>query len=584
MECMSEDDQCGNGMQEQEEVQVRTLCVVERECCTVSCSLWQSGEVKQRSAQNNQLDPAECCGHSSTATVTINKKVINPFHLILFTTHNQSCKASIIIFNQNRRKKRMKAAVSKLVMSRAESVVGKRTMATVQKVHAREIIDSRGNPTVEVDLYTEKGLFRASVPSGASTGIHEAVELRDGGSRFKGKGVLKAVENVNKILGPAVKGMDVTKQEEIDAKMRHIDGTPNKGKLGANAILGVSLAVSKAGAASKNVPLYQHFAELAGNTHLTLPVPSFNVINGGEHAGNALAFQEFMILPVGAATFAQAMQMGCEVSCLLVSFWSWLGVTFMYAQVYHALKSVIKAKYGQDAANVGDEGGFAPPITSTYAGLDLLSEAIKKAGYEKEVKIGMDVAASEFFTKEEKYDLDFKAAKKDPSKLLTGNEMINMYKDLVSKYPIITIEDPFDQDDWSHYTALNGALGKQIQLVGDDLLVTNVERIKIAAQMHACNALLLKVNQIGSVTESIEAVKLAKKHGWGVMTSHRSGETEDNYIADLAVGLCTGQIKTGAPCRSERLAKYNQLLRIEEELGSSAKYAGLNFRKPQWMA
>eukprot|EP01039_Chlorochromonas_danica_P005472 gene5471-6023_t len=458
----------------------------------------------------------------------------------------------------------MKSAVSKLVMSRAESVVGKRTMATIQKVHAREIIDSRGNPTVEVDLYTEKGLFRASVPSGASTGIHEAVELRDGGSRFKGKGVLKAVENVNKILGPAVKGLDVTKQEEIDAKMRHIDGTPNKGKLGANAILGVSLAVSKAGAASKNVPLYQHYAELAGNTHLTLPVPSFNVINGGEHAGNALAFQEFMILPVGAATFAQAMQMGCEV--------------------YHALKSVIKAKYGQDAANVGDEGGFAPPITSTYDGLDLLCEAIKKAGYEKEVKIGMDVAASEFFTKEEKYDLDFKAVKKDPSKLLTGNEMINMFKDLVSKYPIVTIEDPFDQDDWSHYTALNGAIGKPIQLVGDDLLVTNVERIKIAAQMHACNALLLKVNQIGSVTESIEAVKLAKKHGWGVMTSHRSGETEDNYIADLAVGLCTGQIKTGAPCRSERLAKYNQLLRIEEELGSSAKYAGLNFRKPQWMA
>mmetsp|Transcript_658 Transcript_658/g.685 ORF Transcript_658/g.685 Transcript_658/m.685 type:complete len:457 (+) Transcript_658:84-1454(+) len=435
---------------------------------------------------------------------------------------------------------------------------------TIQSLRAREIIDSRGNPTVEVDLTTEKGLFRASVPSGASTGIHEAVELRDGGKRFKGKGVLKAVGNVNDTLAKNLKGWDVTKQREIDELMKKLDGTENKGKLGANAILGVSLAVAKAGAAAKGVPLYQHFADLAGNPHLLLPVPSFNVINGGSHAGNRLAFQEFMILPVGAQSFSQAMQMGCEV--------------------YANLKSVIKKKYGQDACNVGDEGGFAPPILDTYAGVDLLMEAIKQSGYEKEVKLGMDVAASEFLTKDGKYDLDFKTANNDGSQVLSGLELGNLYKDLIKKYPIVTIEDPYEQDDWDHYTTFTAEVGKNIQVVGDDLLVTNVSRIKTATEKKACNALLLKVNQIGSVTDSIDAVKLAKQNGWGVMTSHRSGETEDNYIADLAVGLCTGQIKTGAPCRSERLAKYNQLLRIEEELGANAKYAGANFRKPSWMA
>jgi enolase len=342
-----------------------------------------------------------------------------------------------------------------------------------------------------------------------------------------------------------------------------LDGTPNKGKLGANAILGVSLAVAKAGAASKKIPLYRHIKELANTKgdKFVLPVPSFNVINGGSHAGNRLAFQEFMILPVGAASFSEAMRMGCET--------------------YHTLKSVIKEKYGQDACNVGDEGGFAPNIQSNVEGVELLMQAIKRAGYEKEIRIGMDVAASEFLTKEGDYDLDFKNKAAGPRKeVISGAALGKMYADLVAKYPIVSIEDPFDQDDWKHYSEFTASIGTQVQVVGDDLLVTNVSRIKEAASKKACNALLLKVNQIGSVTESIDAVNLAKSHGWGVMTSHRSGETEDHYIADLAVGLATGQIKTGAPCRSERLAKYNQLLRIEEELGAEAVYAGASFRRP----
>jgi len=439
-----------------------------------------------------------------------------------------------------------------------------RTASTITNCKAREVIDSRGNPTVEVDIQSTDGLFRASVPSGASTGIYEAVELRDGGKRYSGKGVLKACANVDDIIGPAIRGMDPTQQTTIDELMLKLDGTPNKGKLGANAILGVSLALSKAGAAAAGIPLYRHYANLAGNKDLVLPVPSFNVINGGSHAGNALAFQEFMILPVGASSFTEAMVMGCEV--------------------YSTLKTVIKDKYGQDACNVGDEGGFAPSIQSNYEGVDLLMEALKQAGYEKEVKIGMDVAASEFLTKDGSYDLDFKNSPNDGSQLLSGAALGELYKDLADKYPIVSIEDPFDQDDWANYAPFTAAIGDKVQVVGDDLLVTNVSKIKEAASKKACNALLLKVNQIGSVTESINAVKLSKQNGWGVMTSHRSGETEDNYIADLAVGLCTGQIKTGAPCRSERLAKYNQLLRIEEELGSEAKYAGASFRSPSWMA
>jgi len=434
-------------------------------------------------------------------------------------------------------------------------------MSFVKSVHAREILDSRGNPTIEVDLVTEKGTFRAAVPSGASTGIYEAVELRDGDkSRYLGKGVLKAVKNVNDTIGPQIIGKDVTKQEELDQFMIALDGTDNKGKLGANAILGVSLAACKAAAAHKGVPLYRHIADLAGTHEIILPVPAFNVINGGSHAGNKLAMQEFMILPVGAPSFREAMRYGAEV--------------------YHHLKAVIKDKYGQDATNVGDEGGFAPNIQDNKEGLELLTVAIAKAGYTGKVRIGMDVAASEFF-ENGVYDLDFKTKNNDGSLKKSGSQLGDLYKDFVAHYDIISIEDPFDQDDWESYAQLTAAIGKEIQIVGDDLLVTNPKRIKTAIEKKACNALLLKVNQIGTVTESIEAAKAAKSAGWGVMVSHRSGETEDTFIADLVVGLSTREIKTGAPCRSERLAKYNQLLRIEEELGEKAKFAGTSFRNFQ---
>jgi enolase len=434
-------------------------------------------------------------------------------------------------------------------------------MATIKAIKAREILDSRGNPTVEVDLTTDKGLFRAAVPSGASTGIYEALELRDGDAkRYLGKGVLKAVSNVNDVIGPQIVGKSVLDQEAIDEFLLKLDGTENKEKLGANAILGVSLAVAKAAAAEKGVPLYRHLADLAGVKQVRLPVPAFNVINGGCHAGNKLAMQEFMILPVGAPSFKEALRYGAEV--------------------YHALKSVIKSKYGQDAVNVGDEGGFAPNIQSSKEGLELLKAAIEKAGYTGKVKIGMDVAASEF-CKNGKYDLDFKNPNNDGSQVLSGEELGNLYKEFIRDYPVISIEDPFDQDDWESYSKLTADIGKDIQIVGDDLLVTNPKRIQTGIDKGACNALLLKINQIGSLTESIRACKLAQSKGWGVMVSHRSGETEDTFIADLVVGLATGEIKTGAPCRSERLAKYNQLLRIEEELGDKAVYAGENFKRPQ---
>ncbi|CAL9235762.1 Enolase-like C-terminal domain superfamily [Arabidopsis suecica] len=440
-------------------------------------------------------------------------------------------------------------------------------MATITGVKARQIFDSRGNPTVEVDIHTSSGVkVTAAVPSGASTGIYEALELRDGGSDYLGKGVSKAVGNVNNIIGPALIGKDPTQQTAIDNFMVHeLDGTQNewgwcKQKLGANAILAVSLAVCKAGAVVSGIPLYKHIANLAGNPKIVLPVPAFNVINGGSHAGNKLAMQEFMILPVGASSFTEAMKMGVEV--------------------YHHLKSVIKKKYGQDATNVGDEGGFAPNIQENKEGLELLKTAIEKAGYTGKVVIGMDVAASEFYSSDKTYDLNFKEENNDGSQKISGDALKDLYKSFVSEYPIVSIEDPFDQDDWEHYAKMTTECGTEVQIVGDDLLVTNPKRVAKAIAEKSCNALLLKVNQIGSVTESIEAVKMSKKAGWGVMTSHRSGETEDTFIADLAVGLSTGQIKTGAPCRSERLAKYNQLLRIEEELGSEAIYAGVNFRKP----
>jgi len=436
--------------------------------------------------------------------------------------------------------------------------------AKIASIKAREILDSRGNPTVEVKLILDDdSFFVASVPSGASTGAYEAVELRDGGSRYMGKGVLKAVENVDNILGPAVIGMDPAAQSEIDQKMLDIDGTPNKANMGANAILGVSLAAAKAGAAARGVPLYRHFADLAGNNldQFTMPVPCFNVINGGSHAGNKLAFQEYFVIPTGAKSFAEAMQIGCEV--------------------YHNLGKIIKTKFGGDATLIGDEGGFAPPCDNRE-GCELIMEAIKAAGYEGQCKIGLDVAASEFKVKGDKdgYDLDFKY----DGNVVSGEELGNLYQSLANDFPVVTVEDPFDEDDWENWSKFTAKNGETFQVVGDDLTVTNIEKIGRAIEEKSCTCLLLKVNQIGSVTESIDAVKMAKQAGWGVMTSHRSGETEDTYIADLAVGLCTGQIKTGAPCRSERLAKYNQLLRIEDELGASnTVYAGEGFRTTAWM-
>eukprot|EP00927_Polykrikos_kofoidii_P051400 TRINITY_DN451_c0_g1_i3.p1 TRINITY_DN451_c0_g1~~TRINITY_DN451_c0_g1_i3.p1 ORF type:complete len:707 (+),score=137.68 TRINITY_DN451_c0_g1_i3:80-2200(+) len=437
------------------------------------------------------------------------------------------------------------------------------------EIRAREIFDSRGNPTVEVDLCTEAALFRAAVPSGASTGVYEALELRDGDkNRLLGKGVLKAVANVNNIIAPKLVGLDVTKQTMIDKLMvESLDGNQNewgwsKSKLGANAILAVSMAVCRAGAAASRMTLYKYLARLSGKPtdKFVMPVPSFNVINGGSHAGNRLACQEFMILPVGAATFREAMNIGAEV--------------------YHTLKGVIKKKYGQDACNVGDEGGFAPSVQDNNEALDVLMDAIKLSGHEDKVKIGTDVAASEFYdAKTQKYDLDFKNPAGSPESMKkTADEMIAYYEDWLTKYPFVSIEDPFDQDDWDAYSKFQAKIGDKCQIVGDDLLVTNPKRVMKALEVKACNALLLKVNQIGSITEAIEAATMSQFAGWGVMVSHRSGETEDAFIADLVVGLRAGEIKTGAPCRSERLAKYNQLLRIEEELGARASYAGVGFR------
>merc|ERR1712070_1076010 len=419
-----------------------------------------------------------------------------------------------------------------------------------------------------VDLLTEQHLFRAAVPSGASTGIYEALELRDNDKgRLLGKGVLKAVKNVNDLIAPKIIGMEVTRQSDIDKLMvETLDGSQNqwgwsKGVLGANAILAVSMAICRAGAASMQMPLYEYIANLAGRPtdKYVMPVPSFNVINGGSHAGNRLACQEFMILPTGASSFKEALQIGAEV--------------------YHTLKGVIKRKYGQDACNVGDEGGFAPSGQDNNEALDVLMDSIKKSGHEAKVKIGTDVAASEFWLPDiKKYDLDFKNPNSAPEMKKTGAEMVDYYKNWFAKYPFVSIGDPFDQDDWAAYSEFCALAGKDVQIVGDDLLVTNPKRIDKALEVGACNALLLKVNQIGSISESIAAANMSMRAGWGVMVSHRSGETEDSFIADLVVGLRTGEIKTGAPCRSERLAKYNQLLRIEEELGPRCSYAGEAFR------
>ena len=445
-----------------------------------------------------------------------------------------------------------------------------RQFSTIAEVKAREVIDSRGNPTVEADVVLTNGqVFRAAVPSGASTGVYEALELRDKDpKRFNGKGCLTAVKNVNEIVSPALKGFDVRKQEKIDRFMiEELDGTQNewgwcKSKLGANAILAVSLANARAGAAANGLPLYHHLANLAGKptNKFVMPVPSLNIINGGAHAGNSLEMQEFMILPTGAHSFKEAMQMGCEV--------------------YAALSTLLKKMFGISAGNVGDEGGFgAPQIRDEIHTLEIIMEALKNSGHEGKVKIGLDVAASEFYDEKAKtYNFSQKTGKND--RIYSQAETLKLYADLVDKYPMVSIEDPFDQDDFESYIAMTKELGDKVQIVGDDLLVTNPKRVQTGIDQKLCNALLLKVNQIGSVTESIEASNMSQAAGWGVMVSHRSGETEDNFIGDLVCGLGTGEIKSGAPCRSDRLAKYNQILRIEEELGDKAVFAGDLFRDP----
>jgi len=417
-------------------------------------------------------------------------------------------------------------------------------VALIEAVGAREILDSRGNPTVEVEVLLEDGtVSRAAVPSGASTGAFEAYELRDGDKgRYLGKGVQKAVDAVLDVLGPAIEGFDAAEQRAIDAELIELDGTDNKKKLGANAILGVSLAVARAAADSADQPLYRYVG--GANAHV-LPVPMLNVINGGSHADSNVDIQEFMILPVGAETFSEGLRWGVET--------------------YHALKGILHSQ--GLSTGLGDEGGFAPNLSSNRAALDLLVEAITKAGFTpgKDIALGLDVAASEFF-KDGNYA--FEGGTK------TASEMSAYYAELVAAYPLVTIEDPLNEDDWEGWAELTATLGSKTQLVGDDLFVTNPERLAKGLELHTANSILVKVNQIGTLTETLDAVSLAQRNGYTAVMSHRSGETEDTTIADLAVALNTGQIKTGAPARSERVAKYNQLLRIEEELGESAVYAG----------
>lgn len=426
-------------------------------------------------------------------------------------------------------------------------------MSTISYVHARQILDSRGNPTVEVDVVTDDGVLgRAAVPSGASTGVHEAVELRDGDkSKFLGKGVLNAVNNVNTVIADALTGYEVTDQNEIDKRLIELDGTPNKGKLGANAILGVSLACAKAAAYTTNQPLYRYVGGVSANT---LPIPMMNILNGGSHADNSIDFQEFMIMPVGAASFCQALQMGAEV--------------------FHNLKSVLKnAGY---STNVGDEGGFAPNLKSNEEAVEVILQAIERAGYRpgEDVFLALDPASSEYFIPEENvYHLH-----KSTGDKLTPSQMVDYWKNWTDKYPIISIEDGMAEDDWDGWKLMTNTLGNKIQLVGDDLFVTNVERLKMGVERGVANSILVKVNQIGSLTETIAAVNYAYRNSYTAVMSHRSGETEDTTIADLAVALNTGEIKTGSASRTDRIAKYNQLLRIEEQLGDMAYYPGKNFK------
>lgn len=417
----------------------------------------------------------------------------------------------------------------------------------ITDIHAREVLDSRGNPTVEVEVYVESGAMgRALVPSGASTGEYEAVELRDGGDRFMGKGVLTAVANVNDVIAPKLIGVDAMDQLGIDKLLLELDGTKNKAKLGANAILGVSMAVAHAVAKALGIPLYVY---LGGFSAKTLPVPMMNIINGGEHADNNVDIQEFMIMPVGADSFKHAVQIGAEI--------------------FHNLKSVLKSK-GYNTA-VGDEGGFAPNLSSNEEALQTIIEAIEKAGYKpgEEVQLAMDVASSELFNKEDgKYHLS------GEGKVLSSEELVTFYEDLVSKYPIISIEDGLDENDWEGHKLLTEKLGDKVQLVGDDLFVTNTEKLAEGIEKGISNSILIKVNQIGTLTETFEAIEMAKRAGYTAVISHRSGETEDATIADIAVATNAGQIKTGAPSRTDRVAKYNQLIRIEDELADVSVYGG----------
>lgn len=416
------------------------------------------------------------------------------------------------------------------------------------EVKGREILDSRGNPTVEVELTLESGYdVISAVPSGASTGAHEALELRDGDTaRYKGKGVLQAVENINKVIAPEIEGLEVLDQRKIDLRLLELDGTPDKSKLGANALLGVSMAVAKAAAQYSGLPLFQY---LGGVGAVEIPVPMLNILNGGAHADNSVDLQEFMIMPLGAPTFREAIRISAEV--------------------FHTLKSVLKDKgYG---TAVGDEGGFAPNLKSNEEALQVIMQAIEKAGYKpgEDVYIALDPAASEFF-EDGRY-----VFKKSTKESLTPGEMVNFYADLVSKYPIISIEDGLAEDDWEGWKIITDKLAGRIQLVGDDLFVTNPRRLRMGFDRQVANSILIKLNQIGTVTETIETIRMAQKHRYTAVVSHRSGETEDTFIADLAVGLATGQIKTGSTSRSERIAKYNQLMRIEERLGDAAVYPGM---------
>lgn len=422
-------------------------------------------------------------------------------------------------------------------------------MSVIELVYAREVLDSRGNPTVEVEVALESGAVgRAIVPSGASTGAFEAVELRDGDKgRYIGKGVEKAVANVNEIIAPELEGMDAFDQPAVDALMIELDGTHNKGKLGANAILGVSMAVARAAAEELGLPLFQY---IGGVNAKQLPVPMMNILNGGEHADNSVDVQEFMILPVGAKSFREGLRMGAEV--------------------FHSLKKVLSDR--GLACGVGDEGGFAPNLGSNREALELIVEAIEKAGYKPgdDVRLGLDVAATEMYDKETKlYDL------KHEGKKLTAEQMVDLYEEWVNNFPIVTIEDGLDEEDWDGWKVLTDRLGKKVQLVGDDLFVTNTERLERGIEAGVANSILIKVNQIGTITETLDAIEMAKRAGYTAVISHRSGETEDTTIADLAVAVNAGQIKTGAPSRTDRVAKYNQLLRIEEMVGEQARYCGM---------